>query len=133
MDQSEFDIVEADLPQRADRSQAARAKKFRLTRVTDRTLPEALVARGRRAIARLGAERLRQSYFTTFWIQAGARPGNVIEEMVLALSRRAGVRCVGMERWIGPSHTTHLPIEFHFDHDVKAGARHRVLSSVFFF
>src|SRR5438552_2823300 len=40
MDHSGFDI-EADLPQRGARSQAARAKKFRLTRVTDRVLREA--------------------------------------------------------------------------------------------
>src|SRR4051812_17227321 len=100
MDHSEFDI-EADLPQRADRSQAARAKKIRLTRVTDRTLPVALVSRARRAIARLGAERLRQSYFTTFWLPDGARPANVLEEAVLALAQRAGVRCAGMEWWIG--------------------------------
>src|SRR4051812_15723537 len=118
MDQSGFDI-EADLPQRGDRSQGGRAKKFRLTRVIDRTLPEGLVSRARRAIARLGRERLRESYFTTFWLESGARPANAIEETVLALARRARVRCAGMEWWIGRAYTTNLPIEFHFDHDVE--------------
>jgi hypothetical protein len=111
-----------------------RVKKMQLTRVTDRTLPEALVARARRAIARLGAERLRESYFTTFWLERNAAPRNALEEAVLALARRARVHCAGMEWWIGRSYTTNLPIEFHFDHDVKGRAhRHPVLSSVFFF
>src|SRR5438477_5397942 len=133
MDHSGFDI-EADLPQRGARSQAARAKKFRLTRVTDRVLPEALVARARRAIARLGVAGLAESYFTTFWLERGTRPAHAVEEAVLALARRARVRCAGMEWWIGRGYTTRMPIEFHFDHDVKGrSARHPVLSSVFFF
>src|SRR5882672_2296507 len=133
MDHSGFDIA-ADLPQRGSRSQGVRAKKFLLTRVIDRTLPERLLNRARRAIARLGRERLRQSYFTAFWLESGARPANVLEEAVLALARRAKVRCAGMEWWIGRSYTTRLPIEFHFDHDIKGrAARHAVLSSVLFF
>ena len=64
MDQSEFDIGSADLPQRGQRSQA-------LVRVIDGALPEPLVRRARAAIARIGTERLRQSYFTTFWLARG--------------------------------------------------------------
>jgi len=91
--------------------------------VTDRVLPETLVARARRAIARLGVAGL-----------AGARPAHAVEEAVLALARRARVRCAGMEWWIGRGYTTRMPIEFHFDHDVKGRSkRHPVLSSVFFF
>jgi hypothetical protein len=101
--------------------------------VIEVALPEALVRRARRAVARLGGERLRESYFTTFWLARGAAPMHAVEEAVLALSRLSGVRCAGVEWWIGRAYTTDLPIEFHFDHDVKAGARHPLWSSVFFF
>lgn len=103
-------------------------------RVVDAALPEALVTRARRGIARLGREGLRESYFTTFWLPAGAAPQHVLEEAVLALARRARVRCGGMEWWIGRAFTTRLPIEFHFDEDVKGRRlRHPDWSSVFFF
>jgi hypothetical protein len=124
----------ADLPQRASRSQAARTKKDTLVRVIEAALPDGMVRRARRAVARLGRQRLAESYFTTFWLPRGARPRNAVEEAVLALSRRARVRCAGMEWWIGRSYTTRLPIEFHFDEDVKGDARRQPrISSVFFF
>lgn len=124
-----------------------------LARVIDSALPDALVRRARRLIARLGEERLRESYFTTFWLARGASPAHPIEEAVLALSDRALLspggsakaerpfavdrpvaRVSGAEWWIGRSYTTSLPIGFHFDEDVKGGqARHPLLSSVFFF
>jgi hypothetical protein len=105
-----------------------------LTRVIDDALPASLVARARRAIARLESERFRESYFTTFWLARGARPAHDVEEAVLELWRRAGVRCGGAEWWIGRSYTTRVPVEFHFDQDVKGRARrHPLVSSVFFF
>jgi hypothetical protein len=127
MDQSEFDIA-ADLPQRGRRSQA-------LIRAIDTALPEPLVRRGRAAISRLGGERLRSSYFTTFWLPRAAAPEHPLEEAVLALWKLARPRgCAGAEWWIGRAHTTRLPIGFHFDQDVKGRRRrHPVLSSVFFF
>ncbi len=105
----------------------------------DSALPEALVRRARAEIARLGTQRLRESYFTTFWLADGSAPALAIEEAVLALRDlalaahlRAGIR--GAEWWIGRSYTTALPIDFHFDEDVKgARVRHPLLSSVFFF
>src|SRR5919201_6201750 len=128
MDQSAFDIDAADLPQRGRRSQA-------LVRVIDDALPDALVRRARAAIARLGSERLRQSYFTTFWLPRGSRAAHPVEEAVLALWRLARARgCAGAEWWIGRAHTTSIPVEFHFDHDVKGHRRrHPLVSSVFFF
>jgi hypothetical protein len=127
MDQSELTIA-GDLPHAARRSQA-------LVRVIDAALPDALVSRGRRAISALGGERFRQSYFTTFWLARGEKPAHVIEELVLALWKLARPRrCAGAEWWIGRAHTSRLPIEFHFDQDVKGRAhRHPRLSSVFFF
>jgi hypothetical protein len=118
----------ADLPHRGRRSQE-------LVRVIDRALPHALVRNARAAIARIGAERLRQSYFTTFWLERGAAPAHPVEEAVLGLWRLARPRgCQGAEWWIGRAHTTRIPVEFHFDQDVKGRrARHPRLSSVFFF
>jgi hypothetical protein len=103
--------------------------------VIDDALPDALVRRARAAIARLGSERLRQSYFTTFWLPRGSRAAHPVEEAVLALWRLARVRgCAGAEWWIGRAHTTSIPVEFHFDHDVKGHRRrHPLVSSVFFF
>jgi hypothetical protein len=128
MDQSEFDIGAADLPQRGSRSQA-------LVRVIEAALPLPLVRRARESIARIGSERLHQSYFTSLWLPRGAAPAHAVEEAVLALWRLAGARrCDGAEWWLGRAYTTDIPVEFHFDQDVKGRRRrHPRLSSVFFF
>lgn len=100
----------------------------------DSALPEALVRRARAAVSRLGRERFRMSYFTTFWLPRGAEPANVLEEAALALARHARVECAGIEWWIGRTYTTRVPIGFHFDEDVKGRRRrHPLISSVFFF
>jgi hypothetical protein len=106
-----------------------------LVRVIDHALPDALVRRARAGIARIGSERLRQTYFTTFWLERDATPAHAVEEMVLGLWRQAGaLRCKGAEWWIGRAYTTRIPVEFHFDQDVKGRrARHPRWSSVFFF
>jgi hypothetical protein len=109
--------------------------------VLDTALPAALFRRARRAIARLRGERLKQSYWTTFWMALDAQPLHALEEAVLRLARLAlpaGHACTGAEWWLGRSHTTDVPIEFHFDQDVKlrdAGGplRHPATSTVFFF
>src|SRR5229473_1591350 len=115
----------------------ASARPAEFVRVRDAALEEGLVRRARRAIARLGTERLGQSYFTTFWLARGESPGNPVEEAVLALFRVAapGPRCAGAEWWIGRSYTNDVPVGFHFDQDVRAarGLRHPLLSTVFFF
>ncbi|MFL5311088.1 MAG: hypothetical protein ACJ79H_11605 [Myxococcales bacterium] len=109
----------------------------RLVRVLDGALGGALVRRARRAIGRLGAERLRQSYFTTFWMPRGAPPEHPVEEAVLALWQIAApdARCLGAEWWIGRSYTNDVPVGFHFDQDVRAAGRlrHPRKASVFFF
>src|SRR5438094_10451425 len=95
MDQSGFDIDPTDVPQRGRRSQA-------LVRAIDAALPEPLVRRARAAISRLGGERLRSSYFTTFWLPRKAVPEHPLEEAVLALWQLARPRgCEGAEWWIG--------------------------------
>lgn len=106
-----------------------------MVRVVDAALPEVLVRRARAAVARLGSERLRESYFTTFWLPRGSTPAHAVEEAVVALSELAGVPgSKGAEWWIGRTYTTQVPIEFHFDEDVKGRTRrHPLVSSVFFF
>src|SRR4051794_25415816 len=112
MDQSGRDIA-GDLPHREGRSQD-------LVRVIDAAAADALVSRARRAIARIGRERFRDSYFTTFWLARGAKAAHPLEELVQALWRVARPRsCAGAEWWIGRAQTGRLPIEFHFDQDVK--------------
>jgi len=104
-------------------------------RAIDAALPDRLVRRARAAISRIGAERLRSSYFTTFWLPSGAEPEHSLEEAVLALWKLAGPRaCAGAEWWVGRAHTTRIPVGFHFDQDVKGRTlQHPELSSVFFF
>lgn len=103
-------------------------------RTIEPALDDALLRRARRAIGRIGRERFHESYFTTFWLPRGAAPAHPIEEAVLALWNLAGVRCEGVEWWIGRAYTGRLPIGFHFDQDVKGRApRHPRVSSVFFF
>ena len=94
-----------------------------------------LLRRARAAIARIGSERLRQSYFTTFWLPRDAAPAHAVEEAVLELWRLARPRgCAGAEWWIGRAHTTRIPVEFHFDQDVQGrNLRQPRLSSVLFF
>lgn len=102
-------------------------------RVIDRALSDSAVRRARKAIAKLGNERLRESYFTTFWLPRSATPAHSIEEAVRALSKHVAT-AEGVEWWIGRSYTNDVPIEFHFDHDVQgATMRYPRASSVFFF
>jgi hypothetical protein len=122
---------------RSELFEASGGASAQLVRVRDGVLPDLLVRRARRAISRLGAERLGESYFTTFWLGRGDAAANPVEEAVLALWEVAapGSRCAGVEWWIGRSYTTDVPVGFHFDQDVRAarGMRHPLLSSVFFF
>ena len=107
----------------------------------DGALPAALFRRARAAIARLHGERVRQSYWTTFWMPLRATPQHAVEEAVAALARLALPArhgCAGAEWWLGRTHTTRVPIEFHFDQDVQrraAGGRlqHPRTSTVLFF
>src|SRR3954468_22750094 len=141
MDHSGVDI-DGDLPHRRLGSQArapARGARARgaeaLVRVIDEALPSPLVAAARRAISRLRDARFRESYFTTFWLDDAEEPRHALERAVRALSGRARPRgTTGAEWWIGRSYTSDVPIEFHYDEDVRGRRRrHPRLSSVFFF
>jgi hypothetical protein len=149
--------MDCSVPQRTLGAQARSDKRTSLVQIFERGLPDSLFRRARAAIGRLGGERLKQSYWTTFWMplddhasalrlrpaprRAGSSaPHHALEEAVLALAPLAlgGRRALGAEWWIGRTYTTRVPIEFHFDQDVKlrdAGGPlvHPLASSVLFF
>ncbi len=109
-------------------------------KIVDGALSAPLFRRARAAIGRLGAERLRQSYWTTFWMPLTASPAHALEEAVLALSPLAlgARRAAGAEWWLGRTYTTRVPIDFHFDQDVKLRESggplvHPLVSTVLFF
>lgn len=112
----------------------------------DDAAPPALVARAARLFGRLGEQRMKEGYFTTFWLPLDAAPArapaHAFEELALSL-RPHGLSCAGkaareitgLEWWLGRSYTSHVPLGFHFDLDVKGrgAVRYPVVSSVFFF
>ena len=106
----------------------------------DAALPDALFFRLWRAVRGLGNERLRESYWTSFWFDLGP-PRTLVDEAVLALQRRfpavlAGV--AGVEWWLGRTDLRRVPIELHCDRDNalfdRTGTlRHPAVSSVLYF
>ena len=108
--------------------------------------PTALAARAARLFARVGTQRMKEGYWTTFWMPLGAQPAqgtsNAFEDLAVALLPHALAKAgpdarkiVGVEWWLGRSYTNHIPVGFHFDLDVKGkgAVRYPVVSSVFFF
>lgn len=90
----------------------------------ERALPVSLFRRLALAVRDIGAERLEESYTTTFWLPLGAEPCNVVEEAISGLWRLAcpGPRCTGAEWWLG-----RLPygqsLALHFDRDMTLEKR----------
>jgi hypothetical protein len=133
------------VPHRSGRSQAgshAETQVAPLATVIDGAAPPALVARAARLFTRLGTQRMKEGYWTTFWMPLSARPAHAFEELAVALRPHAlakagpeAGRIVGIEWWLGRSYTNHVPLGFHFDLDVKGkgAVRYPVVSSVFFF
>jgi len=111
--------------------------KQQLARIIDDAVPEPLLRRARSLLRTLGTEQIRESYWKTFWLPRDTPPSHALEDLVKALWPLAAPddKTLGAEWWIGRTHTTKIPIGFHFDQDVKAkrGFRHPRLSSVFFF
>ena len=114
--------------------------------VIDAAAPSALVSRAARLFTRLGTQRMKEGYWTTFWMPLGERPARAastaFEELALALLPHAQTQAgpaapqiAGIEWWLGRSYTNHVPLGFHFDLDVKGrgAVRYPVVSSVFFF
>ncbi len=110
-----------------------------LVRLHEHALPEALFRRLLRAVQRVGDERLRDTYQTTFWFDLRTKPSSVVEEAALALPERIpGVeRIAGVEWWLSRMSPNDVRVDFHQDRDERlalAGGPlvHPTTSSVLF-
>lgn len=89
--------------------------------LVDHALPRAQFATLARKIHALGAERLRDSYQTTFWFDLTTPPASVIEAAALRLvrwlppARKRGV--IGVEWWLSRMRTSNVKVDFHVDRD----------------
>jgi hypothetical protein len=102
-------------------------------------LPPELFTRLLRAVRRVGKERLRTTYQTTFWFDLREPPSSVVEEAALVLAERIpGRRAIrGVEWWLSRMYATDVRVDFHQDRDERlalAGGplRHPRFSSVLF-
>ncbi len=92
-----------------------------LVTIIDDALPEAAHRALKRAIVRLGTERIVVGYQTTFWFPFDAEPSNRVEQAVLALAallpvkQRRGV--TGVEWWLSRMRTSNVKVDFHRDRD----------------
>lgn len=92
-----------------------------LVTLVDEALPEATYARLLGAVRRLGRERLRDSYQTTFWWAFGTPATSLVEAAVPLLRRHvpaARLRgVVGVEWWLSRMRTSNVKVDFHHDRD----------------
>ncbi|MDP2269845.1 MAG: hypothetical protein Q8N23_06770 [Archangium sp.] len=92
-----------------------------LVTIIDDALPEAQHRALKRAIVRLGSERIVAGYQTTFWFPLDAQPSNRVEQAVLSLAallpakHRRGV--TGVEWWLSRMRTSNVKVDFHRDRD----------------
>ncbi|MCP3097575.1 hypothetical protein LZ198_01655 [Myxococcus sp. K15C18031901] len=95
-----------------------------LVQLTEGAVPPALFRRLMRRLGRVGRERLRDTYQTTFWYDFGP-PANVVEEIITTL--RPGIagrrRVAGVEWWLSRMYTTDVRVDFHQDRDEKLARR----------
>ena len=92
-----------------------------LVRIHEPALPEALFRRLLRAVQRVGDERLRHTYQTTFWFDLRTPPSSVVEEAALALRERipGGDRIAGVEWWLSRMSPNDVRVDFHQDRDER--------------
>jgi hypothetical protein len=107
--------------------------------IHDDALPAPLFNRLWRKVRALGDERLKDSYWTTFWYDFAA-PQTAVDQAVLALRDRffPDDDSAGVEWWLGRTDLRNVPIEMHCDRDNQLHAstgrtRHPVRSSVLYF
>lgn len=104
-------------------------------KLRDGALPPRLFARLLRAVHRVGEQRLRLTYQTTFWFDFAPRPACVIDEAILRLPRPSGVS--GAEWWLSRMRTSNVQVDFHRDRDERLALTtgrqvHPKVSSVLF-
>jgi hypothetical protein len=97
-----------------------------LARLFDGALPDPLFRRLARAVKSLGAERLRETYQTTFWFGLGP-PACLAEEVALAVLPRVRALApgpvAGTEWWLTRMRTSDVQVDFHQDRDELLFAR----------
>ncbi|MDX2009077.1 MAG: hypothetical protein SFW67_02745 [Myxococcaceae bacterium] len=92
-----------------------------LVTITDAALPRRRFQGLLERIVALGAERLRESYQTTFWFSFDERPASLVDAAALVVRahlpahRRRGV--VGVEWWLSRMRTSNVKVDFHRDRD----------------
>lgn len=94
--------------------------------LVDDALPAPLFRRLLAGVRRLGQERLRSSYQTTFWRPLAAPAQNTVDLAVDALRRRLGARLRGVEGvewWLSRMRTSNVQVDFHQDRDNALFAR----------
>ncbi|MCI0573684.1 MAG: hypothetical protein L0Y66_23355 [Myxococcaceae bacterium] len=102
-------------------------------------LPEDVFERLLRAVRRVGKERLRHTYQTTFWFDLRSPPESVVEEAALLLAPHVpGLLALrGVEWWLSRMYATDVRVDFHQDRDERlalAGGplRHPRVSTILF-
>ncbi|MGQ0507763.1 MAG: hypothetical protein ACT4TC_20870 [Myxococcaceae bacterium] len=109
-----------------------------MIRFYEDVLPEKTFARLLRRIRALKAERLKQTYQTTFWFPLTQEPTNVVEACIPQVRTRLRPRgVIGVEWWLSRMRTTDVRVDFHQDRDEKLALAtgkllHPKLTSVLF-
>lgn len=98
------------------------ARRLKL-QIIDDAAPHALFRRLRLQIARVGNERIRSTYQTTFWHPLGAPPAAVPEQIIEALAARIPGRFEGVEWWLSRMSTHEVQVDFHVDRDERLALR----------
>lgn len=95
-----------------------------LVTLVDGALPAARFAAVLDAVQRLGSERLRSSYQTTFWFDFEATASNVVEDAVLRLRHHLPEGgYAGVEWWLSRMRTSNVKVDFHRDRDNALAAK----------
>jgi hypothetical protein len=95
-----------------------------LVTLFDDALPTREFAALLAGVKKLGDERLRTSYQTTFWFDFTQRPSNLVESAVIRLrTKLPNSRCVGVEWWLSRMRTSHVKVDFHRDQDNALAAK----------
>jgi hypothetical protein len=109
-----------------------------LLRLHELAVPLPLFAKLRRGVARVGAERLKSTYQTTFWFDlniASCVPETAILSLRRLLPSARGID--GAEWWLSRMYATDVQVDFHRDRDERLARRggpevHPRYSSVLF-
>ena len=95
-----------------------------LVTLFDDALPSPEFSALLRGVQRLGDERLRSSYQTTFWFDFKTQPSNLVEAAVLRLRDRVPAgRYAGVEWWLSRMRTSNVKVDFHRDRDTALAAK----------